>query len=59
LALRINWGGKIIAYTGDSQWTKALVPLAQNADLLIAEAYFYGSSGECLGEPVLMSAIAT
>jgi ribonuclease BN (tRNA processing enzyme) len=40
-ALRISAGGKVIAYTGDTAWTEALVPAAQRADLLIAEAYFF------------------
>ena len=39
LALRVTWQGHTIAYTGDTQWTEALVELAQGADLLIAEGY--------------------
>jgi ribonuclease BN (tRNA processing enzyme) len=39
LALRVAWQGHTIAYTGDTEWTEALVELAQGADLLIAEAY--------------------
>lgn len=35
--LRLQIDGKIIAYTGDTEWTEALVPLASGADLLIAE----------------------
>jgi ribonuclease BN (tRNA processing enzyme) len=41
LALRIACAGKIITYTGDTEWTPALIPAAQGADLLIAEAYFF------------------
>jgi ribonuclease BN (tRNA processing enzyme) len=41
LALRVGWQGHTIAYTGDTQWTEALVELAQGADLLIAEGYTY------------------
>jgi ribonuclease BN (tRNA processing enzyme) len=41
LALRVAWQGHTIAYTGDTQWTEALVELAQGADLLIAEGYTY------------------
>ncbi len=37
---RFDIHGKSIAYTGDSEWTDSLIPIAQNADLLIAEAYF-------------------
>ncbi len=39
LALRIECAGKVIAYTGDTEWTDALLPAARDADLLIAEAY--------------------
>jgi ribonuclease BN (tRNA processing enzyme) len=39
LALRVAWQGHTIAYTGDTEWTEALVELAQGADLLIAEGY--------------------
>lgn len=40
-ALRIECGGKIIAYTGDTEWTENLIPLAALSDLLIIESYFY------------------
>jgi phosphoribosyl 1,2-cyclic phosphodiesterase len=39
LALRVTWQGHTIAYTGDTEWTEALVELAHGADLLIAEGY--------------------
>jgi ribonuclease BN (tRNA processing enzyme) len=39
LALRVTWQGHTIAYTGDTEWTEALVELAQGAELLIAEGY--------------------
>jgi ribonuclease BN (tRNA processing enzyme) len=39
LALRVTWQGHTIAYTGDTEWTEALVELAQETDLLIAEGY--------------------
>jgi len=38
-ALRITSAGKVLSYTGDSQWTPALVFAGANADLLIAECY--------------------
>lgn len=38
---RIAAGGRVIAYTGDTEWTASLIPLGRDADLLIAEAYFY------------------
>lgn len=41
LALRVECDGKVIAYSGDTEWTDALIPAARGADLFIAEAYFY------------------
>ena len=41
LAYRIEAEGRIIAYTADTEWTEALVPLGRDADLLIAEAYTF------------------
>jgi ribonuclease BN (tRNA processing enzyme) len=32
---------KIIAFTGDGEWTSDMPALASGADLLIAECYFY------------------
>jgi ribonuclease BN (tRNA processing enzyme) len=40
-SVRIEAGGKIIAYTGDSEWTRHMPELARGADLLIAECYFH------------------
>lgn len=40
LSVRIEVEGRSIAYTGDTEWTPALIPAAQDADLFIAEAYF-------------------
>jgi len=41
LAFRIETGDKVIAYTGDTEWFDGLIPILKNADLLIAESYFY------------------
>jgi ribonuclease BN (tRNA processing enzyme) len=41
LALRIECGGCVLAYTGDTEWTDALLPVARDADLLIAEGYTF------------------
>lgn len=41
LALRVECGGKTIAYSGDTEWCDNLLPAARGADLFIAEAYFY------------------
>lgn len=40
-ALRVEGAGKVIAYSGDTEWVDTLVLAAQGADLFIAEAYFY------------------
>lgn len=40
LAVRIEAEGYVVAYTGDTEWTPALIPAARDADLFIAEAYF-------------------
>ncbi len=39
-AFRVEVGGRVLAYTGDTEWTEALVEVGRDADLLIAEAYF-------------------
>jgi ribonuclease BN (tRNA processing enzyme) len=40
-ALRVEVGDRIIAYTGDTEWTEDVARAARDADLLIAESYFY------------------
>lgn len=40
-ALRVAVGGKIIAYTGDGEFTEEMAQVGRDADLLIAECYFY------------------
>lgn len=40
-SLRVEVAGKVIAYTGDSEWTEHMPALAAGADLLIAECYFF------------------
>jgi ribonuclease BN (tRNA processing enzyme) len=44
LALRLDFGGTTIAYTGDTAWTDDLIAVADGADLLIAEAYYLDKS---------------
>lgn len=41
LAFRITLGERTIAYTGDTAWTDALVAVADDADVLIAESYYW------------------
>jgi ribonuclease BN (tRNA processing enzyme) len=38
-ALRLSDGSKTFAYSGDSEWTDALLPIARGADLFICECY--------------------
>jgi ribonuclease BN (tRNA processing enzyme) len=40
-SLRVEVGGKVIAYSGDTEWTDDLAAVARGADLFIAECYFY------------------
>ena len=40
-AVRVEVAGKVIAYTGDTEWTDDVAKVARGADLLIAESYFY------------------
>ena len=40
-ALRVQAGGKIIAYSGDTEWTAPLLEVARGADLFICEAYYF------------------
>jgi ribonuclease BN (tRNA processing enzyme) len=40
-AYRITAEKRVIAYTGDTEWTDALIGIGHDADLLIAEAYFF------------------
>jgi ribonuclease BN (tRNA processing enzyme) len=41
VGLRIDAGGRSIAYSGDSEWTEALVGLAADSDLFVCEAYSF------------------
>jgi ribonuclease BN (tRNA processing enzyme) len=40
-ALRVSDGAKVFAYSGDTQWTDALLTVARDADLFIVECYEY------------------
>jgi len=41
LAYRIEAEGRVIAYSADTEWTETLIPAARDADLFVAEAYYY------------------
>ena len=38
-ALRVECGGKVVAYSGDAAWTATLLEAAADADLFVCEAY--------------------
>jgi ribonuclease BN (tRNA processing enzyme) len=40
-ALRLEVGGKTVAYSGDGAWSEGLAAAGRGADLFIAETYFY------------------
>jgi len=40
-ALRVSYGGTVIAYSGDTEWTERLVEAARGADLFVCEAYTF------------------
>ena len=43
-ALRVVCDSRTITYSGDTEWTEALLPAARGADLFICEAYFFEKS---------------
>lgn len=40
-ALRVEWAGKTVAYSGDTEWCEALLDAGRAADLLVVEAYTF------------------
>ena len=40
-ALRVDYGGRIIAYSGDTEWAESLIEAARGADLFVCEAYTF------------------
>jgi len=40
-ALRFEHGGKVLTYSGDTEWTDALIEAARGADLFICECYMF------------------
>jgi ribonuclease BN (tRNA processing enzyme) len=39
--LRVEYAGKVIAYSGDTEWTDTLIELAAGADLFVCECNFF------------------
>lgn len=44
-ALRVQYGGKVIAYSGDTEWTGNLIEAADGADLFICECNSFDRPG--------------
>lgn len=40
-ALRVQWAGRVVAYSGDTEWTESLVEAAMGTDLFVCEAYTF------------------
>jgi ribonuclease BN (tRNA processing enzyme) len=40
-AIRVSDGHRLVAYSGDTEWTDALIDVAKDADLFIVECYEY------------------
>jgi ribonuclease BN (tRNA processing enzyme) len=40
-ALRVETAGRAVCYSGDTEWTEALVSASAGADIFLCEAYFY------------------
>ncbi len=40
-ALRVALGGKVLAYSGDTSWTDALISTAKGADLFVCDCYSF------------------
>jgi ribonuclease BN (tRNA processing enzyme) len=41
LALRLDYGGRLVTYSGDTEWTDALLEAARHADCFVCEAYTF------------------
>lgn len=40
-ALRVEYGGKVVAYSGDTEWADSLIDAARGADLFLCECTFF------------------
>jgi ribonuclease BN (tRNA processing enzyme) len=40
-ALRVEWAGRTVVYSGDTEWCESLVEAARDADLFVCEAYTF------------------
>jgi ribonuclease BN (tRNA processing enzyme) len=54
-ALRVECAGKVVAYSGDTEWTDVLTRAVQGADLFVCECNFFeGSPGNHLDYQTLL-----
>jgi ribonuclease BN (tRNA processing enzyme) len=44
-ALRVEYAGKVIAYSGDTEWTDALIDVTKDTDLFVCECNFFERKG--------------
>jgi ribonuclease BN (tRNA processing enzyme) len=40
-SLRIEYGGRVVGYSGDTEWTDQLADAARGSDVFVCEAYFF------------------
>ena len=40
-AVRVEWAGRTVVYSGDTEWCESLVDAARGADLFVCEAYTF------------------
>ena len=40
-ALRVEWAGRVVAYSGDTEWCEGLIDAALGSDLFVCEAYTF------------------
>jgi ribonuclease BN (tRNA processing enzyme) len=45
-AIKIKYKNKVLAFSGDSEWTDVLIEVAEGADLFICECNFYSRKGK-------------
>lgn len=43
-AIRLECGGRTVAYSGDTEWTEALLAASRDADLFVVESLFFSKS---------------
>jgi ribonuclease BN (tRNA processing enzyme) len=43
-SLRIECDGRVLAFSGDTEWTEALIPASRDADLFVCECYGFDRS---------------